>query len=1353
MGGAGSIHSLPDRISLDQFKKIVGTKSGNLLADFDRACNPVTKTISRETFLDITEITDCFVSHCWGLDELGRDNHVRAGRIYQGLQARGLRIWYDTVYLTGNITDHMCSGIDRTQLVIVCVTKRYVEKVGSDNAGDNCKKEFQYSDLHKTASKMIAVVMEPAVKDPKTWVGAVGFCLGNTLYIDFSKDENFDIMIEELYKRIVQMITPVSLHVPLTGSLISACSSSTSITTNKSSSSSSLNTFYPNRISSSNLIKGMDSFPANSSVKLTRSVGCPRILEADYVPLADLNVEEVVKLLQYLDMPRCEGHVRAHRVNGETLAEMWTMEDVEEVKLPLMKAKVRVLLHRIAEMRSEGVPAHLFGERKKLLPKSVIMMGSPLKGTSSHMFPPLTTSSEKSEIIPNELIPGLSTIEAVIRQLKLCGRSATAAETASIAVSLANLTDSNKSQNRVLFGSTAGVVGMFVDLLGAHVSEAAVADAGVKALLHLTREESLKAQLVSAGACKLLVDMLNGPCVQPGTAEQGLEAISQIAASSETNSETLGTGGACDVVVKLLRNFAENSVCIAESGLRAIRELTEHSIPNRQRMGAAGGCSALLGVLKSFGLVSPRTSLLGMWAIRLLSMDSNNKRSLLSNGAFEIVFSILSEFGVANVPLSVQGLFAAASLSKNDLYGQDISPGKSNCELLFRLLQMHGHTNVQLSEHGLAIICNLSGNRTCREVFGNLGASEFVVGLLREVGPQSSGVSEKGLQAVASLTADDATNVSKAVVAGICEVLIDLLKIHGVSVPSVAYAAFDVIVKLTIHNLANRKRIGGVTGGCEVLVDVMKKFGRTTSEMAQVGLRALRCLSDHSSNKEKFGSIACCEVIVELLNTFGFSCDSLAEDGVCVVYQLTAKAESPAGMVKPLSPGIGVRSSVKDRLGSVGCCELLVQLLQDRGPHSSSLCEAGLIALKNLSVGNANNRKKFGATGGCELVTALVRDFGHTSERIVKHGLGVIEALAIHDANRDKFMADSAGELVVKLLQDHSQSISVSEEGIAALRSLSENSATHREKLGNAGACEVVISHMKLYGNVNTNIILQGMVTLVHLSADSFHNKRRLGAAGAGELVVKLLQDSGRGHPSLAIQGLCTLRNLSDNPSNNEQLGSAGACELVVTLLKEMGASNQLLSEKSFEAIKGLAFFSNTNRKKIGAGGGCELVVSTLRMHGLNSSIVAQAGLWAIAALCDNFSNRDKLGQANACELVIRLLDTHGTSHVGTSEAGLAAIGNLASSSNANKDRLGDLGACEKVKIFLQAQVSNVSVHDGIAQYGCCAVIALVWKHTENTRKMRTIGMRDFLQKNIVSNTKVKSSATKEKAVEAMNLL
>ena len=143
--------------------------------------------------------TDVFLSHNWGKDESGRDNHQRVSLINKELKECGYETWFDEEKMVGNIVKQMCRGIDKTKGIIVFITQRYLEKVNSEDASDNCKLEFNYASRRKTSSKMVAVVMEKSMHDTKKWTGSVGMHLGGEMYVDMSGDlENKTYLKQQL---------------------------------------------------------------------------------------------------------------------------------------------------------------------------------------------------------------------------------------------------------------------------------------------------------------------------------------------------------------------------------------------------------------------------------------------------------------------------------------------------------------------------------------------------------------------------------------------------------------------------------------------------------------------------------------------------------------------------------------------------------------------------------------------------------------------------------------------------------------------------------------------------------------------------------------------------------------------------------------------------------------------------------------------------------------------------------------------------------------------------------------------------------------------------------------------------
>eukprot|EP00966_Prymnesium_polylepis_P054150 1251760-Prymnesium_polylepis.1 len=118
--------------------------------------------------------------------------------------------------MQGDINSKMTQGIDDSAVIVVFITNQYIKKVAGDGAAgadDNCKMEFDYAVrialdlnlgrslviraldprgrqlLRKGVRRMVAVVMEPGLRDTTAWTGVVGAKLGTSLYCDCSDNE------------------------------------------------------------------------------------------------------------------------------------------------------------------------------------------------------------------------------------------------------------------------------------------------------------------------------------------------------------------------------------------------------------------------------------------------------------------------------------------------------------------------------------------------------------------------------------------------------------------------------------------------------------------------------------------------------------------------------------------------------------------------------------------------------------------------------------------------------------------------------------------------------------------------------------------------------------------------------------------------------------------------------------------------------------------------------------------------------------------------------------------------------------------------------------------------------------
>lgn len=124
-----------------------------------------------------------FASHEWGP---GGATHRRVARVVDALRSAGVEVWFDETHMKGNILSAMCRGIDQCDLMLVFVTKRYLDKVETGGNDDNVRREFMYAAT--TKKPMLAIKLGRDC--PKQWKGPVGMLLGSSLYVSLYDDDD-----------------------------------------------------------------------------------------------------------------------------------------------------------------------------------------------------------------------------------------------------------------------------------------------------------------------------------------------------------------------------------------------------------------------------------------------------------------------------------------------------------------------------------------------------------------------------------------------------------------------------------------------------------------------------------------------------------------------------------------------------------------------------------------------------------------------------------------------------------------------------------------------------------------------------------------------------------------------------------------------------------------------------------------------------------------------------------------------------------------------------------------------------------------------------------------------------------
>jgi hypothetical protein len=137
-----------------------------------------------------------FASHNWGSDG---QTHRRVAQVVEMLSARGVCVWFDDRNMKGNILSAMCDGMDASQVILVFVTRAYVDKVRAGKETDNVRREFMYAS--RTPEKLVPILFE-SLSAP--WSGPVAMVLGTYLYHDMAAgatERNVDELVQIIHRR------------------------------------------------------------------------------------------------------------------------------------------------------------------------------------------------------------------------------------------------------------------------------------------------------------------------------------------------------------------------------------------------------------------------------------------------------------------------------------------------------------------------------------------------------------------------------------------------------------------------------------------------------------------------------------------------------------------------------------------------------------------------------------------------------------------------------------------------------------------------------------------------------------------------------------------------------------------------------------------------------------------------------------------------------------------------------------------------------------------------------------------------------------------------------------------------
>jgi len=150
---------------------------------------------------------DIFISHSRDKDDAGRDNHARAKRLKDSLERLGFKLWFDDEQKRDNILQRTAKGIEGSAVILICVTKRYMEDVAKYES-NTCRREFEYALNKRDTLNMLPIIMEESMANTSQWHGSLNITLGQYRCEHLTTDVNFDDAVKALAVVIRRMIEP-----------------------------------------------------------------------------------------------------------------------------------------------------------------------------------------------------------------------------------------------------------------------------------------------------------------------------------------------------------------------------------------------------------------------------------------------------------------------------------------------------------------------------------------------------------------------------------------------------------------------------------------------------------------------------------------------------------------------------------------------------------------------------------------------------------------------------------------------------------------------------------------------------------------------------------------------------------------------------------------------------------------------------------------------------------------------------------------------------------------------------------------------------------------------------------------
>jgi hypothetical protein len=177
----------------------------------------------------------------------------------------------------------------------------------------------------------------------------------------------------------------------------------------------------------------------------------------------------------------------------------------------------------------------------------------------------------------------------------------------------------------------------------------------------------------------------------------------------------------------------------------------------------------------------------------------------------------------------------------------------------------------------------------------------------------------------------------------------------------------------------------------------------------------------------------------------------------------------------------------KEKLGTAGICEILVKAVTKNCMHEEVAVQ-GCYAMEMLQLSFYANTAKLGNSGGHDTLTLVLRSHPR-SVRVAEAAYRCMTLLALDYDNRSQ-LGFVVCDVFIDSLRNCVVSPVVAYLGCRAIHSIVVGKASHRDNLGNAGACEAVKLALETHPG-DHNVILYACQAAYSLAKGSARNTAR----------------------------------------------------------------------------------------------------------------------------------------------------------------------------------------------------------------------------------------------------------------------